>query len=463
VQNDIDLSRERPVLVISGPNAGGKTVILKTVGLLCLMAQAGIPVTAAEGSEVPVLGDVFADIGDEQDIEQDLSTFSSHVSRIAEILREAGRDSLVLLDELGSGTDPAEGGAFGAAVLDRLLERRCITVVTTHHSGLKLFGSRTAGAVNAAMEFDPETLEPTYRFIPGRPGRSYGLDMAARLGIPPGVIDEARAKMSSDESGLDRLLEQVEEDARRLRQEREQAEADRQAARRLREEAEAQTKAATEEARNARIKAKSESREVLVMLRQRLKDLSRAAALGRDEAKAARQEIDALVRKLEPAEPEQEALSAVPAVFQPGDRVRLPGLNKTGTVVFVHKDALEVDTGAIKLRVPSRTVVPIDEVRAEGRPAVSGWSADLEELEGIPDRLNLLGMRVDEAVEAVDRFIDRAGLRGFHQVTVIHGLGTGALKEAVAAFLKGHPLVASLRPGEPAEGGAGVTVAELKK
>ncbi len=172
VPNDVDLTGDRNALIISGPNAGGKTVVLKTIGLLCLMAQSGIPVTAAEGSELPVFTDVFADIGDEQSLEQNLSTFSSHVGRIAEILRGADRGALVLLDELGAGTDPAEGAALGSAVLRRLLDRGCMTVVTTHHGSLKLFGSRTAGAVNGAMEFNAETLQPTYRFIPGRPGRS---------------------------------------------------------------------------------------------------------------------------------------------------------------------------------------------------------------------------------------------------------------------------------------------------
>ena len=226
VPNDIDLSDTGRTLIISGPNAGGKTVILKTIGLLCLMAQAGMPVTAAEGSELPVFGDLYADIGDEQSLEMDLSTFSSHVSQIAGILRDATSDSLVLLDELGSGTDPAEGGALGAAVLASLQESGCVSVITTHHNVLKLFGARTEGAVNGAMEFDPVTLKPTYRFLPGRPGRSYGLDMASRLGVPDSVVRDARARLSRDEASLDRLLEQVEQDARQLRSERQQAEQD---------------------------------------------------------------------------------------------------------------------------------------------------------------------------------------------------------------------------------------------
>lgn len=463
VPNDLSLSADRPVLVISGPNAGGKTVILKTVGLLCLMAQAGMPVTAAEGSEVPVLADLFADIGDEQDLGRDLSTFSSHVSGIAGILRDADRDSLVLLDELGSGTDPAEGGAFGSAVLTRLIDRGCITVVTTHHNALKLFGSRTSGAVNAAMEFDPATLEPTYRFVPGRPGRSYGLDMAARLGIPPGVIADARSLLSTDEAGLDRLLQQVEEDALRLRREREQAEADRRSAAALRADAEEKARTAVESAKAVMTKARQDAREVLAGLRRKLKELSRTDALTREAAQSERLAVEALARTLEPPDETAEAPLPVPHAFRPGDRVRLPKLKRTGTVLFVHKNALEVDAGQVKLQVSARDAVPLDGPQRDRPAGGAGWSAELEEREGAVDRVNLLGMRVADAVEAVDRFIDRAGLQGFRQVTVIHGLGTGALKEAVTAFLKGHALVSSLRPGGPAEGGAGVTVAELKE
>ena len=465
VPNDIDLSGRARSLIISGPNAGGKTAILKTIGLLCLMAQAGIPVTAAEGSELPVFGDIFADIGDEQSLEQDLSTFSSHVSQIAGILNDAEKDSLVLLDELGSGTDPAEGAALGAAVLSRLLECGCMSVITTHHSVLKLFGARTDGAVNAAMEFDPETLKPTYRFIPGRPGRSYGLDMAARLGVPDRVVQDARSRLTSDEADLDRLLEQVEQDARQLRSERQQAGQDLAAARRFKAEAEQFLRTASEDTRTAKAKAKQEAREVLADLRQKLKDLTRTAAIDRAAIAQERREIEALSEKLEPADDLQvEQAPVFQGEIHPGDRVRVPKLKKTGTVLFAHHEMLEVDADGLKLRLPMRDVVPAGQAAEMKQGGLaSGWSADLLEREGMPDRVNLLGLRVTEAIAEVERFFDRAGVQGLHQITIIHGLGTGALKAAVTEFLKGHPLIASFRSGEPAEGGAGVTVAELKK
>jgi DNA mismatch repair protein MutS2 len=464
VPNDIDLRGNARSLIISGPNAGGKTVILKTIGLLCLMAQAGMPVTAAEGSELPVFGEFFADIGDEQSLEQDLSTFSSHISQIAGILSKAGKDSLVLLDELGSGTDPSEGAALGAAVLTSLLERGCVSVITTHHSVLKLFGAQTDGAVNAAMAFDPETLKPTYRFIPGRPGRSYGLDMAARLGVPDSVVQDARSRLASDVADLDRLLEQVELDARMLRSERQQAEHDLAAAHRFKAEAEQLLRTASEDTRSAKAKAKQEAGEVLAGLRQKLKELSKAPLLDRTAVTRERQEVEALARKLEPAEEEYYAAPLTQGEVHPGDRVRMPRLKKTGIVLFASHDTLEVEADGMKLKLPLREVVLAGPAVVVQRGAAApGWSAELEEREGLPDRVNLLGLRVNEALAEVERFIDRAGVQGFPQVMIIHGLGTGALKAAVSAFLKGHPLVASFRSGEPAEGGAGVTVAELKK
>ena len=257
ITNDIELSSRDHALILSGPNAGGKTVILKTVGLLSLMAQSGMPVTADEGSELPCFGSVFADIGYEQSLEQDLSTFSSHVGQIAKILRQADRDSLVLLDELGSGTDPNEGAGLGAAVLEDLIGRGCISLVTTHHNALKLFGAQTSGAVNAAMEFDPQTLKPTYRLIPGRPGRSYGLDMATRLGVPDEVIDRARARISEDDIRLETLLKQVEDDSRLLASERTLLEQDRSAAKQERIAAESLLRTAKEEARAVKTKTKS--------------------------------------------------------------------------------------------------------------------------------------------------------------------------------------------------------------
>ncbi len=464
VPNEIELGGESRVMIISGPNAGGKTVVLKTIGLLCLMAQAGLPVTAGEGSELPVFGSVFADIGDEQSLEHDLSTFSSHVSRLAEILQHARHDTLVLLDELGAGTDPAEGAALGAAVLEALLERGCMTITTTHHTVLKLFGAQTAGVMNGAMEFDPATLEPTYRFIPGRPGRSYGLSMAARLGVPREVVEDARARLGRDEARLEKLLEQVERESREIESQKLALEHDLDAARRMRAEADASLRAAREESGAVKIKARDEAREVLAALRQRLKELSRAPALDQAEAKRAASEVEALGRRLKPDESEQHVLPASRPDLRAGERVRIPRFSTTGTVLTAQAGMLEVEVNGKKLKLRADEVVPMEQVLPDqAAGAAPGWSAVLSNDADIPDRLNVVGLHVAEAITEVDRYLNRLAVSGRSFATIIHGLGTGALKTAIVDFLKTHPLVSRVRPGESAEGGAGATVAELKK
>jgi DNA mismatch repair protein MutS2 len=463
--NDVQFRREERALILSGPNAGGKTVILKTVGLLALMAQSGIPVTAAEGSELPCFGSVFADIGDEQSLEQDLSTFSSHVSQIADILRQADRNSLVLLDELGSGTDPAEGAGLGAAVLEDLIGRGCIALATTHHNALKLFGAQTSGAVNAAMEFDPQTLKPTYRIIPGRPGRSYGLDMATRLGVPDAVIRNARSRISEDDTRLETLLRQVEEDSRELASGRAFLEKELSAARQERKETESLLRAAREEVRAVKTKTREEARTVLSSLRRKLRELSRVAALQEADVKKTASEIDALAAMIEPPGPEDQTGDPDFArKLHAGDRIKIVSANKTGTVLGSHRGVLEIEVDGKIIKLPPSDAALLGLVSPERNTGrAPGWGAELHDEEGPPDRLNLLGFRVDEALGAADRFIDHASMRGLSMVTIIHGLGTGALKAAVTKWLRNHPLIASMRPGEPAEGGAGVTVAELKK
>jgi DNA mismatch repair protein MutS2 len=287
--------------------------------------------------------------------------------------------------------------------------------------------------------------------------------MASRLGVPDAIVRDARSRLSEDEAGLDRLLEQVEQDSRELRTDRQKANEDRREAERLKAEAGRLHRAAIEEERNAKAKAKIEARDVLAGLRQKLKEFSKAHLPDRAAVAQERQEIEALARKLEPADEEYAGTQLEPSEVHPGDRVRMPRLKKTGTVLFASHDMLEVEADGVRLRLPLREVVLAGPAAAVKQAAALGWSADLEEREGLPDRVNLLGLRVDEALAETERFIDRAGVQGFRQVTVIHGLGTGALKAAVTQYLKTHPLVLSFRTGEPSEGGAGVTVAELKK
>jgi DNA mismatch repair protein MutS2 len=462
--NDIELDAHERALILSGPNAGGKTVILKTMGLSSLMAQSGLPVIADEGSELPCFGSIFADIGDEQSLEQDLSTFSSHVSQIAGILRLAGKGSLVLLDELGSGTDPGEGAALGSAVLEGLIERGAVTLVTTHHNALKLFGSQTDGAVNGAMEFDLQTLKPTYRLIAGRPGRSYGLDMATRLGVPHEVVRKARERLGADDSRLDDLLKQVEDESHRLVTTRTSLEKELSAVAQERNEASSLLTMAREEARAIKAKAKQETREVVTALRQKLREFSRAALPDRAEVKKTAVEIEGLAGRLTPEAPERQVGSGFVHAYAEGDRVRVQRVNKIGIVLGSQRGMIEIEIGGKKIKLSANEVAPVEPVpQSHQVHTAPGWGAELHEVQGAPDRLNILGFRVDEGLAEVDRFIDRARIDGLSPVIVIHGLGTGALKKAVTEFMKNHPLIAAIRPGEAAEGGGGVTVAELKK
>ncbi len=460
--NDIALGGPDRLLIISGPNAGGKTVVLKTLGLLSLMAQSGIPVTAAEGSDLPLFSDVFADIGDEQSLERDLSTFSSHIVRVAEILRSAGTDALVLFDELGAGTDPAEGAALGAAVLDSLLARRCMTVVTTHHSALKLFGAQTGGAVNAAMEFDPATLKPTYRMIAGRPGRSYGLDMAARFGIPGEVVEGARSRLTKDALRLEDLLEDLEREARDLADSKESAEQAREAAKRDRDAAGQERATAQKASAEILARARDEARTILSSLRQKLRDLSRSAAMEPAKIQQVRGDVEHLARQLQSAEPERS--DAAGLQVQPGEQVAIPKFKAFGTVLARFRGSVEVDVAGKTFRLSAQDVLPAAAPKAgAGSGRTPGWSVDLPDDEAAPDRVNIIGFHVPEGLAEVEHLLNRAALQGLSSVVVIHGHGSGALRTAVNDLLNGHPLVAACRPGGRSEGGAGVTVAELKK
>jgi DNA mismatch repair protein MutS2 len=461
--NDLDLGGADRALILSGPNAGGKTALLKMIGLLALMAQAGLPITAAEGALLPCFGSIFADIGDEQSLEQDLSTFSAHIGQIGAILREADEGSLVLLDELGAGTDPAEGAGLGAAVLESLLRRGSMTIVTTHHTALKVFGAETPGAVNAAMEFDPRTLRPTYRVLRGLPGRSYGLDMASRSGIPADVIANARQRIGGEDRKLEGLLQQVEESAQSLANERSELAARLKALEQREQDSHQELAQAKQEARETRAQARRDAREVLAGLRQRLRELSRAESLERTAVRELAAEATSLEQRLAPTPADEELVREELPALSPGDRIRIPRLNRTALVLAVHEGQVEIEVGGKKVRMPARDLAPVEPLVRQKQAAAPGWSADLGSDESAPDRLYLIGFRVDDGLAELDRFLDRAGMTGLSSITVIHGIGTGALKRAVTDRLRDHPLVAGMRPGEPAEGGAGVTVAELKK
>ena len=461
---DIRVGDDFDVLVITGPNTGGKTVALKTVGLLVLMAQAGLHIPADGRSRVGVFRQVFADIGDEQSIEQSLSSFSSHITNLVGILAAAGPDSLVLLDELGAGTDPAQGAALGQAVLEELQRRRARTIATTHYAQLKEFAAAHPGVENASVEFDRETLRPTYRLVIGRPGQSSALTVAAGLGVPPEIVERARELLSPDERRLQTLLERAEAAAHAAARDREEAA-------RLRAEAlelkkkyeelsaalEARRRELLAEARNQAQALVREARHEATRIVEELRAAAaRAAAREREAAvQNLRAQLRALDQRLEEAG--EAAPPAPPEELAPGDRVYIPRYRREGEVVKVAGSQVQVLVGALKVDLPR------EELRRTG-PATeaSGGKVRLvSRPRDVETEVNLRGLTVDEALYRLEKYLDEACLAGLPRVHIIHGKGTGAVRQAVHRYLTEHPRVKNFRPGEHGEGGLGVTVVEL--
>ncbi len=478
---DVELDPQTYALVITGPNTGGKTVALKTVGLLTLMAQSGLHIPAAPGSELSVFRSVFADIGDEQSIEQSLSTFSGHITNINRILRRAGRRSLVILDELGAGTDPQEGAALARAILDYLLARGVTTLVTTHHPELKAYAYNTPGVVNASVEFDLETLRPAYRLTIGLPGRSNALAIARRLGLPQEIIAAARADLHPDELRADGLLDEIHRQREAARQARAAAEEARREAERLRDELERRLERIEDERREALEAARREAEARLEALQAELEQVRRALKRARqpldvieqarETLQAAREELLPPVESRRPPRAPARRRPAPPAL-RPGLRVRVPQLDAQGVVLSLDEEQAEVQVGMLRVRV-RRAELQAAAEEAEtvsGEPAASAGSAPPSAQASAPEsglapspgvELDLRGQRVDEALEELERYLDAAYLAGLPWVRIIHGRGTGRVRAAVRDALRRHPHVDSWEPGGENEGGDGVTVAKL--
>jgi DNA mismatch repair protein MutS2 len=451
---DLRVPADRPGLVLSGPNAGGKTVALETCGLLVLMAHAGCHVPAAPGSRLPLTAQVLAVIGDEQSLAQDLSTFSSFVRQAREILGVAGPGTLVLLDELGAGTDPAEGAALGAALVEALLARGARVVVTTHLEPLKVFAQVDPRLQNATVAFDAERLEPTFRLEYGHPGPSHALTIGERYGLPAAVIARARAHLGDQGRRLETLLTTLE--ARTHEAEARSATA----ARREAEAAEALAKArrATEtaeaEALRVRRAAETEAQTLLATARRQIgQELERLKTDGASR----RREAQEAYRRLRVAE---AALQPVPATRDepaPPGEVELRGLGVRGRVVGEADGLVTVQAGRLTLRVSRSEIQPVTSSTARTPDA----SVSLPVREDVPREIRLLGLTSDEARAAVEKFLDDAALAGHREIRLVHGKGTGALRRAVESCLRGHPLVHAFRLAEPSAGGAGATVVTL--
>ncbi len=450
---DLRLPATRPGLLVTGPNAGGKTVALETCGLLALMAQAGCHVPAAPGSRLPVFDQVYAVIGDEQSLAQNLSTFSSFIAQMRGILATATDRSLVLLDELGAGTDPAEGAALGASLLEALLARGVRVIATTHLAPLKVFAELEPRMENATVAFDAERLEPTFRLEYGHPGPSYALTIGERLGLPADVIGRARAHLSEESRRLETLLAAL--TAREREAEARLAEAARREAAAAAGLARVEGALARAEGEAARVRreAHAEARALLADARRRVgQELDRLKA-----EETTRRRAQEAYRRLRAAEAELPAPPAEDPTPRQGE-VRLRGLGLRGRVVGEEAGLVTVQAGSLTLRVsPSQ----LETAPAPGGGPGPAPAVSVPSRRAVPRELHLLGWTTDEARAAVEKFLDDAALAGHPTVRVVHGKGTGALKRAVEACLRAHPLVSAFRPGAPAEGGAGATVVEL--
>ncbi len=467
---DVDLPRELHGLVISGPNAGGKTVALKTIGLVAILAHAGMPIPA-EDAQVPLLTKLFADIGDEQSIEGSLSTFSSHVRNLATMVRDAGPRALCLIDEIGTGTDPAEGAALGAAVLERLLREGAHVVATTHHAAIKAWAYRTPGTVNAACEFDEATMRPTYRLVPGVAGSSIGLTMAEQLGLDAAVVDDARRRLDPSGAEAARALDSVRALAQGLEAQRAEVVEER---RRLRAETDA-LRARTKEDETkrkreweARVEALArEFRERADRIVRQMQDKRTQRTLDIERARRERELREAFSEEAKAAKRQEPP----PTDWTPaeGAKVYVASLGKEGTVRTLKGAKADIVLGRSVFTVPVSDLrpqagaaepaledLPVTKPRRPELPG--GVTADLESKE-VARELHLLGMRVEEALDELDKYLDDASLAGLAEVRIVHGFGTGRLKKAVREHLSQHPLVARWREGEPDEGGGGATVA----
>jgi DNA mismatch repair protein MutS2 len=469
------------VLLITGPNTGGKTVALKTAGLLALMAQAGLHIPAAEGSRLPVFASLFADIGDEQSIEANLSTFSGHVANIVAMDRALTTPALVLLDEVGSGTDPVEGGALGVAIVEHFRARGAIVIATSHYEQLKSYASTSAGVASAAFGFDADTFAPTYELIYGSPGRSLALEIAARLGLSPRVIQQARDNLSVREAQLSEHLAKIDRDMRSLEheqrlatREREEVEA---AALRLREREEtlrrreetARQKLNEELEAQAR-QARREIDEVIADLKTKTAAIVQEAGrqpVSTGEAGAARTDaraaVDRVVAQLaQPAEAPRPAPGAPARDPKVGDRVLVGVFGLEGTVTSLHDGSAEVDVRGKRMRAGIRELKVIEGAAPQPVTARVKVNVELQPRESTGSDLNVIGCSVDEALARAERFLDELLLTEQRTVRLIHGYGTGQLKRALSGFLEQHPLVARFAPAPPDQGGGGVTVVELK-
>ncbi|WIV11398.1 endonuclease MutS2 [Proteiniborus sp. MB09-C3] len=471
---DIYIGDEFNSLVITGPNTGGKTVTLKTLGLFTLMTQSGLQIPVDYGTKMAVFKNVFADIGDEQSIEQSLSTFSSHMTNIVDILNNVEDDCLVLFDELGAGTDPTEGAALAMAILDHLYSRNVITVATTHYSELKVYALTTSGVKNAAMEFDVETLSPTYKLLIGVPGKSNAFEISKRLGLNDFIIDSARNLVSKENIEFEDVLASIERDRKETEQNREETKKLREEIEKLKSEL-LQKKEKADSRRDEIIReAKKEARKILREAKEEsesiineIRDIS--TEIEKDKNKKLQEARDKIRKGLEKVEGDITESIIVkksnkpPKNLKPGENVTLLGLNQEGVVLNEPDEAgnAMVQVGIMKLNVHISTLARSGkDEKAKNKTAVKSIVKSKSSF--VKNELDLRGKNLEEAMLDVDKYLDDVYIAGLKTVYIIHGKGTGILREGITQLLKGHKHVKTHRLGNYGEGGTGVTVVEIK-
>ncbi|MBP1947723.1 endonuclease MutS2 [Virgibacillus litoralis] len=469
VANDVELGEDYTSIVITGPNTGGKTVILKMIGLCTLMAQSGLRIPAFDGCEMAVFEDVFADIGDEQSIEQSLSTFSSHMTNIVSILQHVNHKSLVLFDELGAGTDPQEGAALAMSILDEVISRGSRIVATTHYPELKAYGYNRENVVNASVEFDVQTLKPTYRLLIGVPGRSNAFEISKRLGLNEKVINHAKSHIGIDSKSVENMIASLEKSQRQAEADYQEAHDTLLASEQLRkdiekewkhfeEKRESLYKKAEEKAEKSLQNAKEEAEMIVDELRN-MKSGSQLKEHEWIEAKKMLEEAQPNLSSKNHNEPVKESTAAKQGL-QAGDEIKLLSVNQQGTVLEkVTENEYLVQVGIMKVKVKRDELQLVNKKNSVvERPMATVKGSSYH----VKTELDLRGQRFEDALVNLEKYIDDAILAGYPKVSIIHGKGTGALRKGVKEFTQRHPSITAARPGSQGEGGSGVTILELK-
>lgn len=463
VSSDIELFPENYCLVITGPNTGGKTVTLKTVGLLALMGQSGMHIPAAAGSQISFFESVYADIGDEQSIEQSLSTFSGHVTNIVSILKQADQRSLVIFDELGAGTDPQEGAALARALLDHLVRRGITTLVATHYPELKVYAQGTKGVVNASVEFDLKTLAPTYHLTVGLPGRSNALAIAKRLGLNDEVLDQARSGIDPADLKAEDLLDDIHRERERARQAHERAAEAERTAESLRAELAERLEQIEDERVELLEAARKQAKKELDALKTQAGRLRADLARERQplaKMQAVKQAIEALEETVEePVQRQAVPESAPGRALRLGDAVRVRSLGARGVVIGLSEEEAELQVGVLRARARYTDLELLDEPAGDTLP---DWQGTVQLPDAVAAEVSLRGMRFEDAYNKLDGYLDAAYASGLRSARIVHGKGTGTLREMARDMLRKREYVERYVFANPHEGGEGVTIAYFK-